>query len=98
MKLAKYEGKPAIFFRWRTKKPQAGDHMNVLQDRQDGSGKKIIRRMVLVEPLHSQPCWHDANMTEEYWSYVEVSERDFARMRHKAATNKAISETHDKLF
>lgn len=98
MKLTQYDGRPAIRVRWHTREPQAGDHMNILEDRPDGSGKEIVCRMVLVQLLYSQPYERDANMTEEYWSYMEMSESDFHRMRQSAARNQALAETHDTLF
>jgi len=87
MKLVEFNGGQAVFVRWQTRKPQAGDHMNIYY------GEEKMK-----ERIHSRPWETDNNMTEEWWTFVEVSESEFQKTQVHASRNKLIAETHDSLF
>lgn len=57
------------------------------------SGRKIFEKR-----LYSAPHPGDANMTEDWWSFTEMSELEFHRMRRAISHSERMSETHDSLF
>lgn len=98
MKLVEFNGGQAVFVRWQTRKPQAGDHMNIYYGEEKKPGRQVEKRLILKERIHSQPWEVDNNMTEEWWTFVEVSESEFQKAQAHASRNKLIAETHDSLF
>lgn len=98
MKLSEFNGRPAIYVRWHTKKPQAGDHLSLYGNDDPVPNKQPTGRLILETRLHSQTHAVDPNQTEEWWSFHRVSEYDFQRMRQYAGRSKIIEETHDSLF
>ena len=98
MKLSEFNGQPAIYVRWHTKKPQAGDHMSLYGNDDPVPNKQPTGRLILDTCLHSRTHPVDSNNTEEWWSFRRVSEYEFHRMRHNAGRSKMIEETHDSLF
>lgn len=98
MKLSEFDGSPAIYVRWHTKKPKPGDHMTEYEN-PDGLPKmQPIGRIVLTKCLHSSPHPLDKNQTEEWWDFRRISESEFHKMRHGAIRQEHISQTHDSLF
>lgn len=97
-KLVDLNGEQAVFIRWQTRKPQTGDHMTVYSGTNGQPGRQAERRLILQECVRRQPGEIDKNMTEEWWSFIEVSESEFQKMRTYINKNESIAKTHDTLF
>lgn len=97
-KIKEFNGQPAVLLRWMTKKPQSGEHVNVIEHGENRSDRPTIRRLILLEELHSSQSAASSKITEELWSFREVSESEFHRMRQAAARSQAIEDTHNSLF
>ena len=98
MKISEFDGHPAIYVRWHTRKPKPGDHMSEYDNPEGLPGMQPISRLILKECLYSAPHPDDSNHTEDWWSFNRVSEYEFHRMRHDAKKAENISKTHDSLF
>ena len=97
-KLTKFNGQETVFFRWQTREPKSGDHVTAYTGEDDGSGRQKRKRLILQEQVHCQPWGTDPNMTEEWWSFIEVSESEFQRIGTEKNKSKIISNTHNSLF
>ena len=98
MKLVDFNGDQAVFIRWRTSQPKKGDHMNVYDGVEGQPARQAQRRLILNELLLSQISEIDKNMKEEWWSFTEMSEQQFQKMRVSAIRSETIAKTHDSLF
>lgn len=98
MKVSEFDGRPAIYVRWHTRKPKAGEHLTLYDDDDPTPHKQPVGRLLLRECVCSRPHAIDKNQTEEWWSFDRVSEHDFHRMRHSARRAGMIEKTHDSLF
>jgi len=98
MKLVDFDGEQAVFVRWRTSRPQKGDHMNIYNGIEGQPAQQVQRRLILNELLFSQISEIDKNINEEWWSFTEMSEQQFQKMRVSAIRSEAIAKTHDSLF
>jgi len=98
MKVSVFNGQPAIYVRYRTRKPKAGEHFNLYETDDPIPNKYPVERLILKECLHSKKNEIDKNQIEEWWSFDSVSEFEFHRMRHAARHSEIIEKTHDRLF
>lgn len=98
MKLSQFDGKPAIYVCWKSKKPTAGEHFTVYETDEPIPGKQPIARMILDECLYSQRHSTNMNFTEEWWSYHQVTEKEFYRLRKGIKHTENMANSHDKLF
>jgi hypothetical protein len=98
MKLSKFDDKPAIYVLWQSNSPKAGDHLTVYETEEPIPGKQPITRMILDKCLHAQQHQVNKNFTEEWWSYHEVTEKEFYRIRKSVRQNERMADSHDTLF
>ena len=98
MKVSEFNGQPAIYIRWHTRKPEAGAHLSLYENDDPVPYKRPVGRLIIKECLHSQQHKIDKNQTEEWWSFEKVTEYEFHRMRHSASRLDNIAQTHDSLF
>jgi|688.fasta_scaffold218803_4 hypothetical protein len=98
MKLTEFNEWPAVYILWQTKKPQKGDHMTIWDNPENTPNGKPVGRRIIEECLHSSSHPVDKNKTEEWWSFTEISELEFQRIRRTASRSEHISKTHDSLF
>jgi hypothetical protein len=98
MKLSEFNGQPAIYVLWRTREPQKGDYMTMYNKPEGEPYAQAIGRKIFEKRLYSTQHPRDANMTEDWWSFTEMSELEFQRMRRATSHSERMSETHDSLF
>ena len=98
MKLSEFDGRPAIYVCWQSNKPKNGDHFTVYETEELIPNKQPIARIILDECLYAKGNEINKNLTEEWWSYHEVSEKEFYRIRNGAKRSEFMADTHDTLF
>ena len=98
MKLSELDGSPAIYVCWQSNKPKVGDHFTVYENEEPIPSKQPIARMILDKCMYSQQHQVNKNFTEEWWSYHQISEKEFYRMRMGVKKAERMADTHDSLF
>ena len=98
MKLSLFDDKSAIYVCWQSNKPKNGDHLTVYETEDPIPNKQPVARMILDKCLHAQQHQFNKNFTEEWWSYHEVNEKEFYRLRRGVKQAIRMADSHDKLF